>query len=79
MPEIHFLNFLEISVVLQHNVRLKREYKKGKYFTQERFTPVSQKLSGCWLGNAFPDKSRIPCSFSSAKDIMALTMLRSTY
>lgn len=79
VPKIHFLNFLETSVVLQHNVRLKREYRKGKYFTQKCFTPVSQKLSGCWLGNALPDKFRIPFSYSSAKDVMALTMLRSTY
>lgn len=60
VPKIHFLSFLETSIVLQHNVRLKREYKKGKYFTQKCFTPVSQKLSGYWLGNVLLDKSRIP-------------------
>lgn len=42
VPKIHFLSFLETSIVLQHNVRMKREYKKGKYFTQKCFTPVSK-------------------------------------
>lgn len=79
MLKIHLLNFLETSVALQHSVRLKREFKKGKHFTQKCFTPVFQKLSGWWLQKALPDKFRIPCSYSHAKDMMALTMLRSTY